>query len=482
MNKRFQHPINILENISGKLFLLIIPILRTLIYVIINGELAGWIQGAWLDLLVVLVIIGSGIYRWAFLRYRYSEKGLWVYKGILCTGVVFLPKEQISYLSRREPWYLRPIGAVKLQADTDGGGKRNYDVSLTITRKESVLLVDTLFSARLEPVEERYQAKTGRVFLYALLNTNNLSGLLYFAAGLTTAMRIFGQQLQDILREGVRWIAEFFSNSLSPALAVLAAVVLLFWSGIFLAHLFYLLRFRCRRSQNVLRLSCGLISQYHTHMAVRRIHSVTLVESNLSRIMGMGYATLRCSGYGKRDGTNNLLVPSCSMQELRQQTFSLLPEWKEVENQLTPRRCIWRYLGFPAIVMGIVTLLILIPGFLVEGIGATLWWVWGTFLLPLGWLFWLRWRGYRHAGIGVKEGWVTIRAMKGYRLTTTLVHRDKIVLAQLRQSFLQKRSGQCDLICYIYGEGRDRVVLAGLNKTEAKEYLLRLGILMPEDE
>ena len=341
--------------------------------------------------------------------------------------------------------------AVKLQADTDGGGKRNYDVSLTITRKESVLLVDTLFSARLEPVEERYQAKTGRVFLYALLNTNNLSGLLYFAAGLTTAMRIFGQQLQDILREGVRWIAEFFSNSLSPALAVLAAVVLLFWSGIFLAHLFYLLRFRCRRSQ-------------------------------LSRIMGMGYATLRCSGYGKRDGTNNLLVPSCSMQELRQQTFSLLPEWKEVENQLTPRRCIWRYLGFPAIVMGIVTLLILIPGFLVEGIGATLWWVWGTFLLPLGWLFWLRWRGYRHAGIGVKEGWVTIRAMKGYRLTTTLVHRDKIVLAQLRQSFLQKRSGQCDLICYIYGEGRDRVVLAGLKKTEAKEYLLRLGILMPEDE
>lgn len=481
MKKRFQHPINILENISGKLFLLIIPVLRTLIYVIIHGELAGWLQGAWLDLLVVLVILGSGVYRWAFLRYRYSEKGLWVYKGILCTAVLFLPKEQISYLSRQEPWYLRPLGAVKLQADTDGGGKRNYDVSLTITRKESVRMVDTLFSVRLEPVEERYRAKTSRIVLYTLLNTNNLSGILYFAAGFTTAMRIFGQQLQYILREGVRWIADFFSNSLSPALAVLAAILLLFWAGIFLAHLFYLLQFRCRRSQNILRLSCGLVSQHHTHMMVSRINSVTLVESNLSRLIGMGYATLRCSGYGKRDGTNNLLVPSCSMKELRQEISTLLPEWKETENQLTPHHCIWRYLGFPAILMGVVTVLALIPGLLVEGIGATLWTVWGLFWLPMSWLFWLRWRGYRHAGIGVKDGWVTIRTIKGYRLTTTLVHRDRIVMAQFRQSPFQKRAGQCDLICYIYGEGRDRVVLPGLTKTEARDFLLRLGILMPEE-
>ena len=182
-------------------------------------------------------------------------------------------------------------------------------------------MVDTLFSVRLEPVEERYRAKTSRIVLYTLLNTNNLSGILYFAAGFTTAMRIFGQQLQYILREGVRWIADFFSNSLSPALAVLAAILLLFWAGIFLAHLFYLLQFRCRRSQNILRLSCGLVSQHHTHMMVSRINSVTLVESNLSRLIGMGYATLRCSGYGKRDGTNNLLVPSCSMKELRQENL-----------------------------------------------------------------------------------------------------------------------------------------------------------------
>ena len=373
------------------------------------------------------------------------------------------------------------MGAVKLQADTDGGGKRNYDVSLTITRKESVRMVDTLFSVRLEPVEERYRAKTSRIVLYTLLNTNNLSGILYFAAGFTTAMRIFGQQLQYILREGVRWIADFFSNSLSPALAVLAAILLLFWAGIFLAHLFYLLQFRCRRSQNILRLSCGLVSQHHTHMMVSRINSVTLVESNLSRLIGMGYATLRCSGYGKRDGTNNLLVPSCSMKELRQEISTLLPEWKETENQLTPHRCIWRYLGFPAILMGVVTVLALIPGLLVEGIGATLWTVWGLFWLPMSWLFWLRWRGYRHAGIGVKDGWVTIRTMKGYRLTTTLVHRDRIVMAQFRQSPFQKRAGQCDLICYIYGEGRDRVVLPGLTKTEARDFLLRLGILMPEE-
>lgn len=482
MKKRYQHPINILENISGKLFLLIIPVLRTLIYVILHGELAGWLQGAWLDLLVVLVIIGSGVYRWGFLRYRYSEKGLWVYKGILFTAVLFLPKDEISYLSRQEPWYLRPIGAVRLQADADGGGKHNYDVTLTVTRKESHQLVETLFSTRLEPVEERYRAKTGRIFLYTLLNTNNLSGLLYFAAGLTTALRVFGQQLQDIVREGVQWIAGFFFYSLSPAFAVLAAIVLLFWAGIFLAHLFYLLRFRCRRSQNMLRLSCGLVSQHHTHMRIRRINSITLVETNLSRIMGMGYATLRCSGYGKRDGANNLLVPSCSMKELRKETTTLLPEWKETENQLTPHGCIWRYLGFPAIFMGIVTVLALIPGFLVEGIGATLWMVWGLFLLPMGWLFWLRWRGYRHAGIGVKDGWVTIRAIKGYRLTTTLVHQDRIVLAQFRQSPFQKRSGQCDVIFNIYGEGRDRVVLPGMTQSEAKDFLLRLNIFMPEEE
>ena len=54
-------------------------------------------------------------------------------------------------------------------------------------------------------------------------------------------------------------------------------------------------------------------------------------------------------------------------------------------------------------------------------------------------------------------------------------------MAQFRQSPFQKRAGQCDLICYIYGEGRDRVVLPGLTKTEARGFLLRLGILMPEE-
>lgn len=57
MEKR-THPITILEFVSKYLFLLLIPVLRGLFYLLTTShDFYNWLAGAWVDLLVVLFIL-----------------------------------------------------------------------------------------------------------------------------------------------------------------------------------------------------------------------------------------------------------------------------------------------------------------------------------------------------------------------------------------------------------------------------------------
>ena len=54
------HPIMVLEHLSRFLYLLLLPLLRGVAAGLRNG-LAGWLAGAWFDLLVLLLIVGSWV-------------------------------------------------------------------------------------------------------------------------------------------------------------------------------------------------------------------------------------------------------------------------------------------------------------------------------------------------------------------------------------------------------------------------------------
>ena len=80
MKKRRSHLINILENTSRFLILLLLPLIRALFATQVGFY--EWLSGAWFDLLVLGVIIALGVYGWYSYTYFVSKAGILIQKGI----------------------------------------------------------------------------------------------------------------------------------------------------------------------------------------------------------------------------------------------------------------------------------------------------------------------------------------------------------------------------------------------------------------
>ena len=106
--KRFRpHPLYILSNLWRYLFILLIPLVRGLYYVVINSfsltngfqfavNISRLVQGAWMDILFLFAFLSLGILLWVTFTVEVSEDGLLVNRGIFRRETSFLPASRYS--------------------------------------------------------------------------------------------------------------------------------------------------------------------------------------------------------------------------------------------------------------------------------------------------------------------------------------------------------------------------------------------------
>lgn len=131
--KRFRpHPLYILSNLWRYLFILLLPLVRGLYYVVINSfsltggfqlavNISNWLQGAWVDVLSLLAFLSLGVLLWATFVVELTADGLLVRRGVFRREVSFLPSSQYYCVSLVAPLRLRVFGAQYLRVDTAGG-------------------------------------------------------------------------------------------------------------------------------------------------------------------------------------------------------------------------------------------------------------------------------------------------------------------------------------------------------------------------
>lgn len=132
-----EHPINILKYAGKNIWLLVFPLLRGIRSIRLDVyAFYHWLQGAWFDLLVVLVILGIGYLRWHFIQFR-AERNCFVYSsGILIRREVVIPYDNLSVITAEHPWWLRPLFAVRVQLDTRAGALKTMDISILVRRSD----------------------------------------------------------------------------------------------------------------------------------------------------------------------------------------------------------------------------------------------------------------------------------------------------------------------------------------------------------
>ncbi len=76
-----QHKIAILKYTTKNFWLLLIPLVRGLIAM--NFDFYNWFHGAYLDIIVILLIIGLAVLRWRFVQFHILDEGITVKTGVI---------------------------------------------------------------------------------------------------------------------------------------------------------------------------------------------------------------------------------------------------------------------------------------------------------------------------------------------------------------------------------------------------------------
>ncbi len=472
MKKMRSHPLNILENTSHFLILLLLPLLRALL-TSHNGFYA-WISGAWFDLLVLAFILALGIYSWFVFVFSFDEEGIYLRKGIFFKKYRYLAYHDLTSISVEAPWYYVPFRAVHLRADTDGGSTQLSDFSITIHRDlaKHLLIVAKCPYLKSSDLKRFYIPSNFYIAVFSLITSNSLTGVLYAATSISKAGDIFGKEFRDRIVNEFTRITEILAFGLPPAAAALGYAILFCWLISFLLNLSQHLKFESARRGGILEVSAGLFTKRHYAITVERINFLIIRQSMFSKIFGFFSVFIHCTGYGKKKNEMSVLMPSGEAQELTSNLTMLIPEIPLAKKQIKPK-----LLNLSRFLIPPLTLILCVLGagllgiYFLPKLYNILLFLLIIIEIPSVWWLVIKTYAFFYTGIGTREETVTLYYTFGYQIIACAIPKEKITKVEISQTLFQISTKCCDVTFFTYGEGKRRQKVLNLYLPEVLKLL-----------
>lgn len=469
---RHSHPINIVEHTTKFLILLILPLLRTLI--LSRDGFAAWLNGAWFDLAVILVILLLGIWRWYRYVYRLDPSGISIKQGVFFPKKRFIQYTRLSVVAVERPYYLLPFFAVRVSADTDGGAPTTPDFQVTIFKsqeEEFLTKVDAPFVTRAE-LKKVYLPKNFYIAVLSFINSNSLTGVIFAATFISGAGKVVGGEFDKKVMNQLTSLATVIAAGLPPIAAIVGFTVLGGWLLSFLITLVRHLRFSSERQGGRLIIRSGLITKREYHIAVKRINVIELQQSFLTKLFGFYTGFIHSNGYGKRKDELSVLMPAGDGHAIARNLDMLLPEIPLCKTTLKPSlKFLSRFMIPPLSWIGGVSAGLLLLNWLFPTFSDITLYIGIMAQIPCFWYLGVKIVSFFHTGVGETESAYTFCYTYGYKIKTIAVPKKRIVKLTLRRSLFQVMSGCCDLVILTFSEGKKRHVVPNVSFSEAKKIM-----------
>lgn len=469
--KRFRsHPLYIVSILWKYLFILLVPVIRGLYYVIINSfslengfqfavNISNWAKGAWMDIAFLLAFLSLGILLWLNFTIEVSEEGLLIHRGVLKREVRFLPVSRYNCLSVVSPMSVRLFGGAYLRVDTPGGGLKQADLLMMLRTKDcrQIIKLLQLPESLEQPAHTRsYTPKNRYVFVLAMVTSNSFAGVLLISTFVTQSGNILGEQFSEMLYGTFENVTRTLAFGVPPAAFALACILFFGYLCAFVVSLSRHANFHVIRRKNLLEVRAG-------QQRAANIQIGNLVRRNpvgafgqQTCLLGVYSIFLSTVGYGKFKDDVSALIPCVRKKQLERSLQLLLPEYHLSQRTAKPNRLrsAGRYIWRSAALLGLVwagrwLLLGLFPNWeqLIR---------WVSFManFPLVWLLVVKVIDLFTAGVSYEQGCYTLRYSNGFSLHQVIIRPDRIVKLKVSQSIFQKRKGRCDVRLFSYGEGR----------------------------
>jgi putative membrane protein len=367
------------------------------------------------------------------------------------------------------------FGAGFLMADTAGGSYHKADITALLSGKRLREIAAELFdTARIS-----FSYKAGIVSTAALAATwsNSASGLLIMIPfvdrigvllGEGISEEIYGTLKNPVPLEGL------LPGAASGMIWLLAAG----WAFAFLIQFSSIGGFSASISEGVIRTECGILGRRRKFVRLSAISAVTVRQTLFMRIFGLSSAYFHSIGCNTEKGERSMLVACVSKQRIRDITQKVLPKLsddRESETFRIDKRALGAFISFPVIegvgaALGAFLISLLLPGF--SALVLWLFLMYGIFFI---WRLTIRIIAYKESRVELSSGGISLWGCRKLYLYQTLIPNEKIELWQIKQNFLQKKSGMCTISFYVMSEKKNSFSIFGLNLEQAHE-LVKKGI------
>lgn len=471
------HPINILERTSKYLILLLLPLLRTLWEMFLSfrfDQVFSWLVSVRWTLAVVGLILALGWFEWYCFRFCFSDRGLTLFWGVGLRRELTLRYSSVTSVSVVTPWYYRPFHIVRLTMDTDAGSAAKTDLSVTVSEKTAQGLLDWFRTQNISTTTptSHYLPNIRSITFFSVLTSNLVTGAFYFTMAVSQLGRLLG-------RDVGRWLLEHFTTLLSylklgipPIVSFFFWAAIVMWCSSFLRNLERTLRFSVMRRGDFLTIHSGILTRRRNLVRISHVNALILQQNLICAPFGIFSVALSCTGYGRKTGTSNVLLPVGHGKHIAIDLKRLLPEFSFPARQIKAKKGCGRFFLTPPVLLcaGLAAffgiLLWLFPLFRLTLAG-----LWLFTEIPSVWWLWARILGLRRAGVSKTENGYVFRFLRGFRLMTASVPAERISRFLIYHTLFQQTTKSCHLVVSLYGEERMSIFVPCLDEEEVRTLL-----------
>lgn len=460
------HPLTVLTYLYRFLFLLIIPLMRGFLSAL-AGDLISWLHGAWLDILVVSLIVTLSYQKWNSFKYYMDRSGLYFTSGIFFRHETFIPMEHICTLSTLRPFWFQPLRVVKLRVDTIARNSKKADVELYIRDIDAERIMSLRRQPSLEAggVLREYRPGVLNVIFLSLFTSNSFLGMIFISTFISQAGQLVGRELSGLLLSTFEEIARQIAFGLPPVAAGAALALFLGWLAAFTVNLLQTKNLCTRRTADTLHVEGGVLAKKEYSLRIQDLSFVDIRQSMLTRLFRLYSVYINAIGFGKDKSDVSAIVPFSAKYKAFSRLQLLLPEHMPVKRFIKPGPgAILKFILlplWPCLLIPAAALLISrqLPNWriLIQFMGLML-------SFPAYWFLTVRIMDFFSSGISRTGDYFTLYYSKSFYLHTVVFACDKIAMVHIRQSFLQRRSGKCDLFVSSRAESRTRHHIRGVDQ------------------
>lgn len=477
MNKIKMHPVLIFYGIRQFIFLLIIPLLRGLVYYLVNSSIYLWIKGSWIDITTLMVIIWLSVIKWYNYNIYYDGDKIIISFGDFINEKILIKRKDISHIFVQMPFYLQFMNALKIKINTfnevDIPGAKNIILSSNQLNKLNLINENKINNKFVNSNNLSLHATLYTAVL-SLVMSNSFAGVLLASTFISASGKLLGDQFKKEIYGSFTKITKKLAFGFPPAGVAITYVLIGGWCIAFIRNLILYTNFSVKKKHNRLIIRSGIININKNYIHLNDVNYIDIVQNLFTKLSKV------CSVFvSTKDARNGEVVAITAISKtLLDSNINKLFN-KNIKN-LNRMNCIPKKTSFISYVY--LPIFLFCATSIVLKLLINTYNNWKDFLVFIdlmvaiffGWLTIIKIINFLTCGFTHQSNNFIIKCSKIFKFHTIIIPVNQVAKIEVNQSIIQKYFNTCNVI--IHTNSKSKYCIQSIDFEKVKQFLLNVNL------